>query len=235
MMIGTAAAPPATARTASGEAKITPRRVANCMGPPGPRKRFPSVYGREEGYGDGNGVSSSSSDGKPCPPGACVSPYRSPHPGDFLRREGVPPLLPKNLTFPKNHNFARRTTTFPKHHNFSRRIPLPRSRVMRGMRARINGMRPRIDGMERSIDGMRPGIDGMGTASAGTRQVGCNARQVCHAGFDLAWRGGLFGPQRSNSSLSAASRTRRRQSNAGKELIAAAEEDAGIWKKSVDK
>src|SRR3954454_1852340 len=56
MMIGMAAAPPAAAAAARGDAKITPTRETNCMRPSGPREEsFGSVYGRGRRWPPGNG------------------------------------------------------------------------------------------------------------------------------------------------------------------------------------
>src|SRR5262245_37478129 len=41
-------------------------------------------------------------------------PRTSPHPPRFLRGGGVLPLLPKNLTFPKHHNFSESSRLSPK-------------------------------------------------------------------------------------------------------------------------
>src|SRR6266480_6464598 len=56
MMIGTAAAPPATAAAANGVEKITPRSETRCMRPMGGgRSEWTSVYGRRAGRGVRNG------------------------------------------------------------------------------------------------------------------------------------------------------------------------------------
>src|SRR5262245_27732206 len=131
-----------------------------------------------------------------------------PHP--FLRGGGVPPLLPKKPSFPKNHNFSEEPQLFPKNRAHAPNMTAHDARD-EGENRRDKG-RNRRDGGRNRRDKGRNRRDGTVNNGHETIRVQCNVTVGPRARH--AERDGYYVPRaeadRGATRLAAPTRARRR-------------------------